>query len=116
MGIGILWARQDVLEAMPPYQLGSNMAHEVDGTSARFEHGALRYQAGTPNVSGAVGLGAAIDVLQRYDMAAIARHDMALVDHARTQFATVPGLRVLEPSQTVQPEFRSSPLRSRAFR
>ena len=95
MGIGILWARQDVLEAMPPYQLGSNMAHEVDGASARFEHGALRYQAGTPNVSGAVGLGAAIDVLQRYDMAAIARHDMALVDHARTQFATVPGLRVL---------------------
>jgi cysteine desulfurase / selenocysteine lyase len=95
MGVGVLWARQAVLDAMPPYQLGSNMAHEVDASSAQFEHGALRYQAGTPNVSGAVGLAAAIDTLHRYDMAAIARHDHALVEHARERLTTVPGLRVL---------------------
>ena len=94
MGIGVLWARQAVLDAMPPYQLGSNMAHEVDASSAQFEHGALRYQAGTPNVAGAVGLAAAIDALQRYGMTAIARHDASLVEHARVRLAAVPGLRV----------------------
>ena len=95
MGVGVLWVRQAVLEAMPPYQLGSNMAHEVDASSAQFEHGALRFQAGTPNVSGAVGLAAAIDALERYDMTAIAQHDNALVEHARERLAAVPGLRVL---------------------
>ena len=57
MGTGVLWAKQATLDAMPAYQLGSNMAHEVDAASAQFEHGALKYQAGTPNVSGAVGSG-----------------------------------------------------------
>jgi cysteine desulfurase/selenocysteine lyase len=108
MGVGVLWARQAVLDAMPPYQLGSNMAHEVDASSAQLEHGALRYQAGTPNVGGAVGLAAAIDTLQRYDMAAIARHDDALVEHSRARLATVPGLRVfgtLAESQARVPVF-----------
>ena len=77
MGTGVLWARQATLDAMPPYQLGSNMAHEVDATSAQFEHGALKYQAGTPNVAGAVGLSAAVEVLERFDLAAISRHDSA---------------------------------------
>jgi cysteine desulfurase / selenocysteine lyase len=103
MGVGVLWVRQAVLDAMPPYQLGSNMAHEVDASSAQFEHGALRYQAGTPNVSGAVGLASAIDVLRRYDMAAVARHDAALVEHARVRFATIPGLRVFGTMTREQP-------------
>jgi cysteine desulfurase/selenocysteine lyase len=84
------------------------MAHEVDASSAQFEHGALRYQAGTPNVSGGVGLAAAIDALHRYGMAAIARHDDALVEHARARLATVPGLRVfgtLAESQARVPVF-----------
>jgi cysteine desulfurase / selenocysteine lyase len=103
MGVGVLWARQAVLDAMPPYQLGSNMAHEVDASSAHYEHGALRYQAGTPNVSGAVGLAAAIDALHRYGMTAIARHDAALVEHARASLATVPGLRVFGTLADSQP-------------
>ena len=95
MGTGVLWARQATLDAMPPYQLGSNMAHEVDATSAQFEHGALKYQAGTPNVAGAVGLSAAIEVLERFDLAAIGRHDADLVRHFRERASSVPGLRVL---------------------
>ena len=75
MGTGILWAKQSTLDAMPPYQLGSNMAHAVDPISAQFEHGALKFQAGTPNVSGAVGLSAAIEALDRFDLTAIRRHD-----------------------------------------
>ncbi len=95
MGTGMLWARQATLDAMPPYQLGSNMAHEVDATSAQFEHGALKYQAGTPNVAGAVGLAAAVELLERFDLAAIGRHDADLVRHFRERASAVPGLRVL---------------------
>ena len=50
MGTGVLWASQATLDGMPPYHLGSNMAHEVSDDSAVFEHGALKYQAGTPDV------------------------------------------------------------------
>lgn len=95
MGTGVLWARQSTLDAMPPYQLGSNMAHAVGGDTAEFEHGALKYQAGTPNVSGAVGLAAALDTLTRFDLAAIGQHDAALVVRFRERAAGVPGLRVL---------------------
>jgi cysteine desulfurase family protein (TIGR01976 family) len=95
MGTGVLWARQATLDALPPYHLGSNMAHEVAAASAQFEHGALKYQAGTPDVAGAIGLAAAVDVLDRFDLAAIRRHDAALVEHARRAFAAVPRLRVL---------------------
>jgi cysteine desulfurase/selenocysteine lyase len=94
MGTGVLWASQATLDAMPAYQLGSNMAHEVDATSAQLEHGGLKYQAGTPNVSGAVGLAAAVEVLDRYDRDAIRQHDADLVRHFRNLVTTVPGLRV----------------------
>ncbi|HXI67541.1 MAG TPA: aminotransferase class V-fold PLP-dependent enzyme, partial [Steroidobacteraceae bacterium] len=60
MGVGVLWARRELLEEMPPYQAGSNMAHAVDLASEEFEHGARKFGAGTPNVSGAVGLAAAV--------------------------------------------------------
>ena len=71
------------------------MAHEVEADSAQFEHGALKYQAGTPNVAGPIGLAAALDVLDRFGLDAVRRHDDALVAHARERFARVPGLRVL---------------------
>jgi cysteine desulfurase/selenocysteine lyase len=95
MGVGVLWARRDWLDRLPPYQQGSNMAHEVEADSAQYEHGALKYQAGTPNVAGPVGLAAALDVLDRIGLDAVRQHDDALVAHARARFARVPGLRVL---------------------
>jgi cysteine desulfurase/selenocysteine lyase len=95
MGVGVLWVKQETLEVMPPYQLGSNMAHEVEAASMQLETGAPRYQAGTPNVSGAVGLAAAIETLERFDLAAIRRHDAVLVEHARRRLSDVPGLRVM---------------------
>jgi cysteine desulfurase/selenocysteine lyase len=95
MGTGVLWAREATLDAMAPYQLGSNMAHEVDETGAQFEHGALKYQAGTPNVSGAIGLSAAVETLDRFGMAAIQRHDAELVRRFRERAGEVPKLRVL---------------------
>lgn len=94
MGTGVLWARQATLDAMPPYHHGSNMAHEVDAASAQFEHGAAKYQAGTPNVSGAVGLAAALDTLRRFDLSAIRRHDAVLVRHFARRSVEIPALRV----------------------
>lgn len=95
MGLGVLWARAELLESMPPYHMGSNMAHDVTDEGMTFEHGALKYQAGTPNVSGPVGLAAALDTLEHAGMPALARHDADLVRHARERLATVPGVRVL---------------------
>lgn len=108
MGTGVLWGRRELIEAMPPYQWGSNMAHDVDATSAQLEHGASKYQAGTPNVSGPIGLAAAIEVLDSIGFDAIGRHDRMLVDHAAGRFAAVKGLRVLgalSPSAARVPVF-----------
>ena len=116
MGTGVLWAKQATLDAMPAYQLGSNMAHEVDAASAQFEHGALKYQAGTPNVSGAVGSAAALDTLDRFDLVAIGQHDAELVIRFRDRAATVPGVRVLGTLDEPDHACRSSPSRWPACR
>jgi cysteine desulfurase/selenocysteine lyase len=95
MGVGVLWVRPDRLEEMPAYHVGSNMAHGADLAGASLEPGALRFQAGTPNVSGPVGLAAALDVLERMGFAAIAAHDRALAAHGLARLREVPGLRLL---------------------
>jgi cysteine desulfurase / selenocysteine lyase len=95
MGTGVLWAREATLDGMPAYHHGSNMAHDVAATTAQLEHGAMKYQAGTPDVSGAVGLAAAVDVLRGFDLQAIGRHDAVLVRHFARRVGDVAGLRVL---------------------
>jgi cysteine desulfurase/selenocysteine lyase len=102
MGIGVLWARRELLEDMPPYQAGSNMAHEIDCTSQVFEHAATRFGAGTPNVSGAVGLAAAAHYLTSEDRSAIERHEAHLTQYALGQLTDVPGLRLLGPREPAQ--------------
>ncbi len=102
MGIGVLWARRELLEDMPPYQAGSNMAHEIDFTSQVFEHAAARFGAGTPNVSGAVGIGAAAHYLMSGDRSAIERHEAHLTQYTLGQLTDVPGLRLLGPREPVQ--------------
>ena len=71
------------------------MAHDVTDDGLTYEHGALKYQAGTPNVSGPVGLAAALDLLEGVGMPAIVRHDADLVRHAQARLATLPDVRVL---------------------
>lgn len=95
MGVGVLWARQELLDQMPPYHLGSNMAHAAGFESAEYEHGAAKFQAGTPNVSGPIGLAAAIEVIGRIGFGALQERDRELTTHALTRLADVPGLRVL---------------------
>lgn len=98
MATGVVWGRLELLEAMPPYHVGSNMAHEVDFEHASFEHGASKFQAGTPDVAGPVGLAAAMDVLTSTGKAATWRHDQDLVRHGLARLREVKGLRIIGPT------------------
>jgi cysteine desulfurase / selenocysteine lyase len=96
MGTGVVWGRRDLLDAMPPYHMGSNMAHDVDFEHAEFEHGALKFQAGTPDVAGPVGLAAAVRFFEAAGPA-LRRHDEELVQHGLARLAEIPRLRIIGP-------------------
>ncbi|MGH7534464.1 MAG: aminotransferase class V-fold PLP-dependent enzyme, partial [Gemmatimonadales bacterium] len=99
MGVGVLWGRRELLDAMPPYQGGSNMAHQVELDPALLERqlsaGAHKFGAGTPNVTGAVGLAAAIDFLRQVGLGALREHEEGIIRHATARLNEVRGLRVL---------------------
>jgi cysteine desulfurase / selenocysteine lyase len=100
MGIGVLWARREILDNMPPYQTGSNMAHDVEMESAptHFAEGALKFEAGTPNVPGAVGLAAAVEFLESLGREALWAREQELTRYALSRFKEVRGLRILGPT------------------
>jgi cysteine desulfurase / selenocysteine lyase len=98
MATGVVWGRLDLLDAMPAYHVGSNMAHEADFEHATMEHGALKFQAGTPDVAGPVGLAAAIDFLTAMGKDATWRHDQELVRHGLARLREVKGLRIIGSS------------------
>jgi cysteine desulfurase/selenocysteine lyase len=98
MGTGVVWGRRALLDAMPPYHVGSNMAHEVTDSGAELEHGALKYQAGTPDVAGPVGLSAAVSFFERAGRDAVQRHDEMLAAHGLLRLREVPGLRIIGPT------------------
>src|SRR5215469_5078327 len=100
MGIGVLWARRELLDAMPPYQSGSNMAHdlEIDTVPMHFEEGGLKFEAGTPNVPGAVGLAAAIAFLESFDRKALWALEQKLTRYVLSSLEKVKGLRILGPT------------------
>ena len=98
MATGVVWGRLELLDAMPAYHVGSNMAHEVDFERASMEQGALKFQAGTPDVAGPVGLAAAIDFLITAGKEATWQHDQDLVRHGLTRLREVKGLRVIGPA------------------
>ena len=95
MGAGVLWGRRALLDAMPPYQAGSNMAHEVNLNSADYSPGALKFGAGTPNVSGPVGLAAAMRFIDNIGYAALREHEAMLTRHALSRLRGLPRLRIL---------------------
>ncbi len=102
MGAGVLFGRRELLEQMPPYQAGSNMAHGIDLGSQEYEHGSRKFGAGTPNVPGAVGVAAAVRYLRSHDRASIVRHEARLTHYALARLLEVPGLRLLGPMQAAQ--------------
>lgn len=97
MGVGVLWARRELLAEMDPYQAGSNMAHDVDLGGYQLESAARRFGAGTPNVSGPVGLAAAVKYFESLDRKAVEDHEAALTRHTLERLAAIPGVRILGP-------------------
>jgi cysteine desulfurase/selenocysteine lyase len=95
MGIGVLYGKKERLESMPPYQGGGDMILSVTMEKTIYNRVPYRFEAGTPDVAGAVGLAAAIDYLQRVGMDAIAAHDRELLAYAEQALARVPGVRLL---------------------
>jgi cysteine desulfurase / selenocysteine lyase len=96
MGTGVVWGRRELLDTMPPYHVGSNMAHDVDFERADFEHGALKFQAGTPDVAGPVGLAAAVRLFEAAGPL-LRRHDDELVNHGLARLGRIPRLRIIGP-------------------
>jgi cysteine desulfurase/selenocysteine lyase len=95
MGIGVLYGKKAVLDAMPPYQGGGDMILSVTMEKTIYNRVPYRFEAGTPDVAGAVGLGAAIDYLEKVGMDAIAVHDRELLAYAEAALEHVPGVRLL---------------------
>jgi cysteine desulfurase / selenocysteine lyase len=94
-GVGVLYGREQLLERMPPWQGGGEMILAV--TFAKTTYNALphKFEAGTPNISGAIGLGAAVDFLSRLDLDAAHAHENALLAHATDVLTSIPGLRII---------------------
>lgn len=102
MGTGVLWARREVLDQLPPYQSGSNAAHRVTLEDAEWGAGALRFGAGTPNVAGAVGMAAALDFLEGIGFDGLMRHERQLTQAFLDRLAGLKGLRLLGPASAEQ--------------
>jgi cysteine desulfurase/selenocysteine lyase len=94
-GIGVLYGKLTLLEALPPYQGGGEMIRRVSFEKTVFADPPARFEAGTPNIAGAVGLGAAIDYLDTLDLGAAADYEYRLLDFARERLREIPGLRIL---------------------
>ena len=94
-GIGVVYGKPEVLEYMPPWQGGGNMIQDVTFEKTLYPEPPQRFEAGTGNIADAVGLGAAIDYLDRVGMHNISRHEHELLVHATNELARVPGLHII---------------------
>jgi cysteine desulfurase/selenocysteine lyase len=100
-GIGVLWGRRELLAVMPPFLAGGSMIETVEMSGSTFAAPPARFEAGTPPIAEAVGLGAAVDYLSSVGMDAIAAHEKELTAYALQALRTVPGLRVFGPQVPV---------------
>ena len=96
-GIGALWARRDLLDSMEPYQGGGEMIHFVGRDESSWATVPHKFEAGTPNIAGAIGMGTAIDFLSGVGMDAIAKHEHELLGYALERMSAVDGIRIYGP-------------------
>jgi len=95
MGVGILWVRRSILDHMPPYQAGSNMAHATGFDEWEFSLGARKFGAGTPSVSGPVGLAAALDFIKSIGYRNMWNHEQQLTARLHECLSRQKGVRIL---------------------
>jgi cysteine desulfurase/selenocysteine lyase len=94
-GVGVLWGREAVLRAMPPWQGGGDMILRVSFSGTTYNDLPWKFEAGTPNISGVIGLGAAIDWLEQVGIERVQAHEQRLLARATAALAAVPGLRII---------------------
>jgi cysteine desulfurase / selenocysteine lyase len=97
-GIGALYGRVEILNAMRPWHGGGEMIVSVTLEKSSFKKAPYRFEAGTPNIAGAIGLAAAIEYIEEIGRTAIFEHDAQLTSYAIQRFAELPGVRILGPS------------------
>ena len=94
-GIGILYGRKSLLNAMPPYQGGGDMIKVVTFEKTTYADLPYKFEAGTPNIAGGIGLGAALDYVGRLGIEAIAAYEHALLEYGTEALSRIPGLRLI---------------------
>ncbi len=98
-GIGVLYGRYDVLAAMPPWQGGGDMISHVSFDKTEYQDPPHRFEAGTPDIAGVIGLGAAIDFIEELGRENILEHEEALTGYGVDRLSRIPGLRLLGAGQ-----------------
>ncbi len=99
-GIGVLYGKKDLLDKMQPYRLGGEMIANVTREGATWAEVPYKFEAGTPNIAGAIGLGAAIDYLQSLDFELIQKHEQELTSYALEKLKNVLGLTIYGPQKS----------------
>lgn len=94
-GIGVLYGKSALLDAMPPYQGGGDMIISVSFNGTVYNTFPHKFEAGTPNIAGVIGLGAAVDYLTNIGFEDLVRHEHALLHYATQSVSTIPGLRII---------------------
>jgi len=98
-GIGVLYVRGEILEAMPPFQGGGNMIEHVTFEKTSFQRPPYRFEAGTPDISGAIGLAMALDYIEALGREAIFAHEEELTGYGVDKLSRLPGIRLVEAGQ-----------------
>src|SRR5438093_497211 len=94
-GIGVLYGRENLLDEMPPYQAGGDMIRTVSFEKTTYNELPYKFEAGTPDIAGAIGLGAALDYVDKIGLDAIAAHEQHLVRFATQCLGDIPGVRLI---------------------
>jgi cysteine desulfurase/selenocysteine lyase len=94
-GIGVLYGKAALLEAMPPYQGGGDMILSVTFEKTKYNHLPYKFEAGTPHIEGVIGLGAALDYVTGLGLSAVAAHEHEVLEHGTRVLGQVPGLRLI---------------------
>jgi cysteine desulfurase/selenocysteine lyase len=94
-GVGILYGKRELLDAMPPYQGGGEMIKEVSFSGTTYNELPYKFEAGTPNIADVIAFGAAIDYVKSYGTGELMKQEQALLAYATDKLASIPGLRIV---------------------
>jgi len=98
-GVGVLWGKRAILEAMPPFKFGGDMISSVAREKSRFNELPWKFEAGTPNVEGVIASGAAIDYLNKLGMAAVREHELEITEYALEKLGAIKDIVIYGPKE-----------------